>query len=152
MSEQKLRNHHATRDLDGPNLAILESCSLGEITWKKGEWILTTGDLATRCYLLLSGEVQVETTPPGRAPTLLQTIQGGDVLGWSWMIPPHRWAFDARAATEVTAIALDAAKLRDAAEADPRFGYALMKRMFTLVADRLQATRLQLMDLYGPRA
>jgi CRP-like cAMP-binding protein len=102
--------------------------------------------------LLLSGEVQVETTPPGRTPTLLQTIQGGDVLGWSWMIPPHRWAFDARAATEVTAIALDAAKLRDAAEADPRFGYALMKRMFTLVVDRLQATRLQLMDLYGPRA
>ena len=152
MYEEKLRNHRFARDMDSANLATLESCSLGESTWKKGEWILTTGDLATRCYLLTSGDVHIETTPPGRKSTLLQTIHGGDVLGWSWMIPPHRWAFDARAGSDVTAIALDAAKLREAAEADPRFGYALMKRLFVLVADRLQATRLQLMDLYGPRA
>ena len=152
MSENKLRNHRCARDMDSSSLSTLESCSVGEVSWKKGEWILTTGDLATRCYLLTSGDVQIETTPPGRQATLLQTIHGGDVLGWSWLIPPYRWAFDARAATDVTAIALDSAKLREAADADPRFGYALAKKMFFLVADRLQATRLQLMDLYGPRA
>ena len=152
MSENKLRNHRCARDMDSSSLSTLESCSLGEVSWKKGEWILTTGDLATRCYLLTSGDVQIETTPPGRQATLLQTIRGGDVLGWSWFIPPYRWAFDARAATDVTAVALDSAKLREAADADPRFGYALAKKMFFLVADRLQATRLQLMDLYGPRA
>jgi CRP/FNR family transcriptional regulator, cyclic AMP receptor protein len=148
----KLRNHRVARDFDSASLSVLESCSLGEVTWKKGECILTTGDEATRCYLLTSGDVFIETTPPGRSATLLQTIHGGDVLGWSWVIPPYRWAFDACAATDVTAFALDAAKLLAAAEADPRFGYTLMKRLFTLLADRLQATRLQLMDLYGPRA
>jgi len=152
MSENKLRSHRCVRDLDSSNLSTMESCSLGEVSWKKGDWILTTGDLATRCFLLTSGDVQIETTPPGRKETLLQTIHGGDVLGWSWFIPPYRWAFDARAATDVTAVALDAAKLREAADAEPRFGYALTKKMFFLVADRLQATRLQLMDLYGPRA
>lgn len=152
MSENLLRTHRCARDLDSANLAVLESCSLGTVNWKKGDWILTTGDLATRCYLLLTGEVHIETTPPGRKPTLLQTIHGGDVLGWSWLIPPHRWAFDARAATDATAVALDAERLRAAADADHHFGYALVKKMFVLVADRLQATRLQLMDLYGPRA
>ena len=148
----RLRNHRVARDFDSASLSVLESCSLGEVTWKKGDCILATGDEATRCYLLTVGDVFIETTPPGRSATLLQTIHGGDVLGWSWVIPPYRWAFDACAATDVTAIALDAAKLLAAAEADPRFGYTLMKRLFTLVTDRLQATRLQLMDLYGPRA
>jgi CRP-like cAMP-binding protein len=148
----KLRNHRVARDFDSASLAVLETCSLGEVAWKKGECILTTGDEATRCYLLTSGDVSIQTTPPGRSATLLQTIHGGDLLGWSWVIPPYRWAFDAYAATDVTAIALDAGRLLTAAEADPRFGYTLMKRLFTLLTDRLQATRLQLMDLYGPRA
>jgi CRP-like cAMP-binding protein len=148
----KLRDHRVAREFDSPSLAVLESCSLGEISWKKGDCILTTGDEATRCYLLTSGDVFIQTTPPGRSATLLQTIHGGDVLGWSWAIPPYRWAFDACAATDVTAIVLDSAKLLAAAEADPRFGYTLMKRLFSLLTDRLQATRLQLMDLYGPRA
>jgi CRP-like cAMP-binding protein len=152
VSDDKLRNHRFARDMDSASVATLASCSLGEVSWKKGEWILTSGDEAKRCYLLLSGDVHIETTPPGRSATLLQTIHGGDLLGWSWLIAPYRWAFDARAATEVTAIALDAARLRAAAEADCSFGYALLCRMFTLVTDRLQATRLQLMDLYGPRA
>jgi CRP/FNR family transcriptional regulator, cyclic AMP receptor protein len=152
MPEVKLRNHLCARDLDSASLAALESCAVGEVSWKKGDWVLSTGDVATRCYLLFSGEVQIETTSPGRPPTQLQTIHGGDVLGWSWLIPPYRWAFDARATTDTTAIALDAEKLRAAADADPKFGYVLVKKMFFLVADRLQATRLQLMDLYGPRA
>ncbi|HEX5631177.1 MAG TPA: cyclic nucleotide-binding domain-containing protein [Acidimicrobiia bacterium] len=152
MSDEKLRSHRFTRDMDSTSVSTLASCSLGEVSWKKGEWILTTGDEAKRCYLLMSGDVHIETTSPGRPATELQTIHGGDLLGWSWLIPPYRWAFDARAATDVTAVALDAKKLRVAAESDCTFGYALLTRMFTLVSDRLQATRLQLMDLYGPRA
>lgn len=152
MSEDALRNHRCARSMDAPSLSVLESCSLGETSWKHGEFLLTTGELATRCYLITSGDVAVETAPPGGARTTLQTLHGGDVLGWSWLIPPHRWSFDARALTDVRAVALDADKLRAAAESDPRFGYALVMRMFTLVVDRLQATRLQLMDLYGPRA
>ncbi len=152
MSDENLRSHRFARDMDSASVSTLASCSLGEVSWKKGEWILTTGDEAKRCYLLMSGDVHIETTSPGRTATELQTIHGGDLLGWSWLIPPYRWAFDARASTDVTAIALDAKKLRDAADADCLFGYALLTRMFTLVSDRLQATRLQLMDLYGPRA
>lgn len=151
MSDSKLRSHRCARDLESSNLAIMENCSLGEVSWKKGDWILTTGDLATRCYLLVSGEVQIETTSPGRHPTLLQTIQGGDVLGWSWLIPPYRWAFDATAVTRVRAVAIDAGRLRSAMVEDASFGYALLSRLLVAVADRLQATRLQLLDVYGPR-
>lgn len=149
---ESLRSHRCARSLDAASLNTLETCSLGEESWKQGDLLLTTGDLAHRCFLIVAGDVAVETTPPGGTRVTLQTLHGGDVLGWSWLIPPYRWSFDARAITDVRAVVLDAAKLREAAEADPRFGYALLMRMFVLVTDRLQATRLQLMDLYGPRA
>lgn len=147
-----LRTHRCARSLDAASLNVLETCSLGERSWKQGELLLTTGEMAEQCFLITGGDVAVETTPPGGSRMTLQTLHGGDVLGWSWLIPPFRWAFDARAVTDVRAVVLDAARLRAAAESDPRFGYALLMRMFVLVTDRLQATRLQLMDLYGPRA
>lgn len=152
MSEDALRTHRCARSLDAASLNTLETCSLGEKSWKQGEYLLTTGEVAGRCFLITAGDVAVETTPPGGVRVTLQTLHGGDVLGWSWLIPPYRWAFDARALTDVRAVALDADRLRAAAEADPRFGYALLMKIFVLVTDRLQATRLQLMDLYGPRA
>ena len=79
----------------------------------------------------------------------IQSLKEGEVLGWSWMIPPYKWHFDARAFDLTRAIALDGACLREKCEEDHDLGYELMSRFALIIAQRLEATRLQLMDIYG---
>ena len=86
---------------------------------------------------------------PGRVPLVIDRIGPGQAVGWSWMFPPYRWHFDARALEPVGAISVDAECLRAKAEADPAFGYLLMKRIAAVMLDRLQATRVRLLDVYG---
>jgi hypothetical protein len=91
----------------------------------------------------------VETFAPGRGPIIIQTLGEGEVLGWSWLIAPYRWRFDGRAVELTRAIALDGECLRGKCEEDHNFGYKLMKRFAHVMEQRLQATRLQLLDVYG---
>jgi CRP/FNR family cyclic AMP-dependent transcriptional regulator len=87
---------------------------------------------------------------PSRGAVTLQTLGEGDLLGWSWLFPPYIWQFDARAQEDVRATAFDGACLRTKCDADPALGYDLMKRLARLVSSRLEATRRQLLDVYGP--
>jgi hypothetical protein len=92
--------------------------------------------------------VALEAPGPRKEPRRIQTLDADDVLGWSWLFPPHEWFFDARALELTRAIALDGKCLRGKCEADQRMGYQLMKRFSALVVERLQATRMQLINLY----
>jgi hypothetical protein len=78
-----------------------------------------------------------------------QTAGEGEMIGLSWLIPPYRWRYDAKALELVRAIALDATCLRNKCEADHHLGYELMKRFVPVMVDRLHTTRLQLLDVYG---
>jgi len=69
-------------------------------------------------------------------------------VGWSWLVPPYQWHFDMRAVSDVRAFSIDGRCLRNKCESDSCFGYQMMKRFSTLMAERLEATRLQLLDLY----
>jgi len=84
-----------------------------------------------------------------RGDIRIQTIEQGEIIGWSWLIPPHKWTFNAHAIEEVTATALDGACLRKKCEADHELGYELLKRFSTVLAKRLEWTRIQLLDIYG---
>jgi CRP-like cAMP-binding protein len=79
-------------------------------------------------------------------------LAAGEVLGWSWLIPPYHWKFDARAIEQTRALALDGKCLRTKCEEDHDLGYELLKRFAQIMEERLQATRLQLLDVYGLRA
>ena len=83
---------------------------------------------------------------------MLDTAQDGEIVGWSWLIPPNLAKFDARATTETSAVAFDAACLRGKCEADPRLGYALLHRVTQVMDRRLQSARLRLLDLYAVEA
>ncbi len=111
--------------------------------------LLAEGDDATTFYLIRRGLVAVEVHGPDRGSLVVDTAGPGQVVGWSWLVPPYRWTFDARAVEPVGAIAIDGACLRAKADEDPAFGYALLQRISTMLLDRLQSTRLQLLDLYG---
>ena len=89
----------------------------------------------------------VSSSEAGEGP--LYVLLDGDVLGWSWLFPPYRWSFDARSITSVKAYGFEATRLIEEKERDLGFGYELMRRFAGVVVDRLQRTRLQLLDLYG---
>jgi CRP/FNR family transcriptional regulator, cyclic AMP receptor protein len=78
----------------------------------------------------------------------IETVEAGDVVGWSWLFPPYRWHFDARALSTVRATVFDGACLRDKCRADPELGFELMSRFAQVMLERLQWTRLRLLDGY----
>jgi CRP/FNR family cyclic AMP-dependent transcriptional regulator len=92
-------------------------------------------------YIVRQGKVTVEIPALTGEPLVIQTLGEGGLLGWSWMIPPYQWSFDARAASPTSVVAVDGEKLRAACEVDPRLGYELMKRFAALMAERLNAAR-----------
>jgi CRP-like cAMP-binding protein len=88
----------------------------------------------------------------GRGALTVETVDAGDVVGWSWLFRPFRWHFDARALDPVRAIALDGACLRGKCDQDHTLGYELLNRFSPVLLERLQATQLQLIDVYGGAA
>lgn len=123
-----------------------------EVDFEKGESVLRQGDYAHRVYIILEGKVAIQIHGPQQAGLLVQTVHDNEMLGWSWLIPPYKWHFDAVAMEPTRAIAIDAACLRGKMETDPGLGYELLKRVVDVMAQRLHATRFQLLDVYGKRS
>ncbi|GAA1762595.1 cyclic nucleotide-binding domain-containing protein [Luedemannella helvata] len=119
------------------------------------ERIFTEGGSADRFWLIEKGVVALDMREPGRTPLVVETLPAGTVLGWSWLVAPYRWAFGARAWEPVEALAFDAAAVRVRCDADPGFGYAVLRCFVPVILERMQTTRLRLLDLYalpGPAA
>ena len=114
----------------------------------RGDRLFREGTPAEGCWLIHDGCVALDLSVPGRGQVVVQTLGAGDVLGWSWLIPPYEWHFGAVATRETSATKLDTGQLRRLADEDPRFGYALTLILFQACAQRLQATRARLLDLY----
>jgi CRP-like cAMP-binding protein len=117
--------------------------------FRAGETIFREGDPADTFWVLRHGRVALELHTPNRGSLTIETLDAGEALGWSWLFPPYRWHFDARALEDVRAIAVDGACLRGKCDADPALGYELMRRFSQVMVERLQATRVRLLDVYG---
>jgi CRP/FNR family transcriptional regulator, cyclic AMP receptor protein len=120
-----------------------------ELSVQAGEPLCREGDPADGFFEILDGVVALEVVVPGRDALLIETLHDGDLLGWSWLYAPHRWQFDARATLPCELRRFDGACVRAACDADPALGYAFMQRFAAVMVERLQATRLQLLDVYG---
>ena len=134
--------------MSAAHLDLIAGCA-SNVRFDAGHHVLHEGAAADTFYLLTHGRAALELFVPGRGPVVVQTIDAGEVLGWSWLFPPHRWRYDARAVEMVRAIAFDGHCLRAKAEADHDLGYELMRRFAAIVIDLLAATRLQLVDMYA---
>lgn len=143
-----LKDHAFFRGLSEQDLKLLAGCGRN-VVFKPDEMIFKLDGPADHFHVIRSGRVAVELPAPQGGAITVQTVGEGDVLGWSWIMPPYRWMFDARAVEQTRAIALDGRYLRGKCEAEPRLGYELMKRFAHVMTNRLKATRLQLLDLYG---
>lgn len=100
-------------------------------------------------YLILEGKVVVEIQMPGRDPLSIMTIGKGGVVGWSWLFPPYKWHFNARVIEDAPTIALDAKCVLDKCKEDYQMGFELVYRCAYVMGERLQATRLQLLNAFS---
>jgi CRP-like cAMP-binding protein len=143
-----LAEHPFLQNLDSLHLELITGCA-SNVRFDPGQYIFREGEEANQFYILRHGKVALEIVAPQRGPLVVETLGEGDILGWSWLIPPYHWHFDARAVELTRAIALDGKCLRTKCEQDHDLGYELLKRFAHIMEQRLQATRLQLLDVYG---
>jgi CRP-like cAMP-binding protein len=120
-----------------------------ERRFETGELLVEEGGEANAFHLLEHGKVALEVTAPDRPRRTIQTIGRGEVLGWSWLVPPYRWAFDARALKPTHSVVLDAEVLRRTLASHPETGYKFLMRLLPVIAQRLENTHLQLLDIHG---
>jgi CRP/FNR family transcriptional regulator, cyclic AMP receptor protein len=130
------------------HLAVIAGCAVND-HYAADDRIFAEGEPADRFFLIREGAVALELHAPGRGPLVIETLHPGEVVGWSWLFEPYRWQFDGRAAEPTRVVRFDGACLRGKCEADHELGYELMRRFAASAIERLQATRLQLLDVYG---
>jgi CRP/FNR family transcriptional regulator, cyclic AMP receptor protein len=111
--------------------------------------IFADGGNATRFWLIQSGRVSLDLDIPGEGPVVIGTVGLGELLGWSWLLPPFTWAFGAVAATTVRAFVFDVPAVRERCAPNPALGYELTRRMTLVLARRLQVTRISLLARSG---
>ena len=146
--EDLLADVPALAALPPEHRATIAGCAHNEV-FKAGAPILREGDAANTFYVIREGSVAIETFVPRRGPVMIETLHEGDLLGWSWLFPPYRNAFDARALATTHALSFDGACLRGKCDTDPALGYDVMKLFAAVIIERLQETRVRLLDLYG---
>jgi CRP/FNR family cyclic AMP-dependent transcriptional regulator len=145
--ESLLAEHPFFRGFDPRYVSLIADCG-SNVHFEAGQYIFHEGEPADRFYVIRHGRVALETYVPERGPFVVETVSEGDVLGWSWLFPPYRWYFDARAVNLTRAIALDGECLRRRCEVDYRFGFELTQAFAEIIMERLRATRLRLLDVY----
>jgi CRP-like cAMP-binding protein len=145
--EPILAQHPFLSDLRPEHIELLSGCA-SNVRFNAGQFLFHEAEEANKFFIIRQGKVAIEIFFPARGPITIETIGEGDVLGWSWLVFPYHWRFDARAVETTLAIVLDGTCLRNKCEEDHDLGYELLKRFAHIIDRRLQATRLQLLDIY----
>lgn len=145
--ESIIKAHPFFADLPERHLEFITSCAKN-VAFPERFTIFQEGDPANEFYFIREGLVAVELLIPNRSATTVQTVTKGEILGWSWLSPPYRWHFGARALRRTRALVFDAKCLRTKCEEDHDLGYELLSRFVSIISARLDATRLQLLDIY----
>ena len=146
--ERIVKEHPFFASLEEGFLNLVCGCAKN-VRFEAGQYLFHEGEPANQFYLIRHGRIALALTPPGRGAITYQTLAEGEIVGVSWLIPPYRWTDEARAIGLVRAIAMDAACLRRKCEADHDLGYEMMKRFVPILVQRLEAMRLQILDVYG---
>jgi CRP-like cAMP-binding protein len=141
--------HPFLAGLPEPSVRAILGCGRTEAL-DPGTVLLVSGDPADTVHLIHRGRAAVEVATPTGA-LLVDTAEPGDVVGWSWLLAPHRTRFDVRVVVPSVVTTLAAPALRAVVAADRDLHVALLERTLALTTDRLVGARLRVLDLYGPR-
>ncbi len=147
-SALRVADHPFLRGLDPSLIESLAEHAV-ERDFEPGEFVVRDGEIADGCYLVFHGKIALEVSAPDRGRLTIQTVGPGEVLGWSWLTPPYRWQVDARALKHVRAVRLDAEVLRRTFAEMPEAGYQFLLRLLPVISQRLDNTRIHLLDVHG---
>jgi CRP/FNR family cyclic AMP-dependent transcriptional regulator len=145
---QYLPHHPFFAGLEESVVTLLAGCAVN-VHFQPGQYLFHEGEPADTFYVIRRGRVSLEVHAPARSPFVVDSAHTDDVVGWSWLVPPYRWLFDARATEDTSAIAFDAACIRGKCDEDPAIGYALLPRVVQVMSVRLHSAQVRLLDLYG---
>jgi CRP-like cAMP-binding protein len=146
--QEYLPDHPFFSGLEPKDLALLAGCATN-VSIAAGEHLFREGEPADQFFVVRRGRVALQVHGPSSGTMTVDTADAGDVVGWSWLVPPYHWLFDARAVEPTGAVSFDGVCLRGKCEQDPRLGYELMKLVSQVMLSRLTAARVRLLDLYG---
>jgi len=136
----------------GLNEAELKSLSIiaSQVSLQRGDLLFREGEPAHTLYLLLDGwvDVVINTDALGERRELVTTLTSGDIFGWSAVVEPYAYTASAICASPVKAIGLKGTDLMALFEIDPRLCSAITRKICQVIADRLYATRLQMVSLF----
>lgn len=143
-----LREHEFFAEMSDDHRELVAGCA-SNVVVQAGQYIYREGDPANSFYLIRHGTVAMEVHAPGKDPMVVETLQQNELLNWSWLAPPYRAHFDARAIELTRLFSIDAQCLRGKMEDDAVLGYELHRRFAPVIAERLRAARRQMIDMYA---
>lgn len=114
-----------------------------------GTELTREGQVTEAFSIVLSGRVALRTLVPERGMVTILTVEPGDVVGWSAIVPPHRGTATGIAIEPVRILELPGEPLRAILRADHALAASVYPRVLQAVSRRLAATRLQLLDLFA---
>ncbi|WP_045295989.1 MULTISPECIES: Crp/Fnr family transcriptional regulator [Streptomyces] len=121
-----------------------------EVSFAIDERIFNEGVKADRFWIIHTGTVALDVHVPGRRAAVIETLGAGELLGWSWLVPPHHWHLGAQATSPVRAYEFDAAAVSELCGKDPELKQELLAYVAAVIAGRLRSARVRLLDLYAP--
>lgn len=116
-----------------------------------GTALFREGDPSEFLAVVLEGRIGLRMRVPERGPVTLLTVEPGDVIGWSAVVPPYRATSTGVALTDSELAYFDAKDLRAALDEDDSLAAEFYPLVLRAVARRLEGTRLQLLDLFSQR-
>ncbi len=146
--EELLATHEFFRGLPEEYIKLIAGCTKNRV-FEEGDFLIRQGEEANSFFLIREGRATVELHGADRGPIVIDSLEEGEVVGWSWLFPPYEWSFDVLASTRTNVLVMDGECLRGKCDDNHDLGYQFMKRFSSIFTDRLTATRLQLLDLYG---
>lgn len=146
--EKILAEHPFVKGLEKEHIQLILGCAKNVVI-EAGKYLFKENEEANSFYIVRNGKIALEIYSPEKGAIVIQTIGEGEMIGWSWMVPPYHWKFDARAIELTRLIELDGTCLRNKCESDPKLGYEIMKRLANVFEQRINSLRLQFLDLYS---
>lgn len=121
-----------------------------EVSVPQGTRLFEEGGHADRFWIIRTGRVDLDMHVPGRRSAVIESLGHNELVGWSWLFPPHAWQMGAEATTPVRAYEFDATAVRSMCQDDPALGHEVSQWVGEVLAHRLRSARTRLLDLYAP--
>lgn len=144
-----LSNHAFFGGLSSETLSFLSNCC-SRVEISKGHVLFHQGETADNFYVVLNGNISIEMPAIMGPSVVIQSLGQDQVLGWSWLISPYKWSFQAKAIEDTELLRFDGKAILAQCELDPKFGYELLKKFAELMSVRLDSARQKMMEEWNP--